>query len=335
MGDVIHALPAVAALRDAMPDAHLGWLIEQRWSELLCAKGFQINGPRAPHRPLIDQVHCIDTKRWRKSLFAGETRRDFRSAVAALRRADYDTAVDFQGLIRSAVFARLSGAKGRFGFQQPRESAARWFYTDSVVAQGAHVIEQNCSLAENIVQLPSQIPNVPLPIDENAEHRVSQELTARGMNRFAILNPGAGWGAKQWSPKRYGEVAARLGLPSLINFGPGEESLALAVETASRGAAQRISLSLGELISLTRRASLFIGGDTGPMHLASGLKIPVVAIFGPTGPARNGPFGNRNVVIRSPASATNYSHSATSDSGMLQIGVDEVVRASQDLMGAA
>jgi heptosyltransferase-1 len=152
---------------------------------------------------------------------------------------------------------------------------------------------------------------------------------------FAILNPGAGWGAKRWPAERYGQVAKELakdGLCSLINYGPGEEELAVDVETASGGAAQRISCTISELIALTRRARLLIGGDTGPMHLAAALKIPVVAIFGPTNPARNGPFGTRSIVLRSASSLTDHTRRREPEQGLLEITVDEVVAASRKLL---
>jgi heptosyltransferase-1 len=152
-----------------------------------------------------------------------------------------------------------------------------------------------------------------------------------------LLNPGAGWGAKQWPAERYGYVAKQLsasGMNCLVNFGPKEEELAKQVEHESSGTAQTVQCSITELIALTRRASLFIGGDTGPMHLAASLNVPVVAIFGPTDPARNGPFGVRNVVLRNDASATSYSHKKESDEGLMQISAEEVLNAAKQLLGS-
>jgi heptosyltransferase I len=151
-----------------------------------------------------------------------------------------------------------------------------------------------------------------------------------------LLNPGAGWGAKQWPAELYGEVAAQLaedGLKVLINFGPGEEDLARVVENSSGGAAETFTGSLTQLIALTRRARLFIGGDTGPMHLAAALRVPVVAIFGPTDPARNGPFATRRIVLRSPASTTSYSHTFQPDESLLEITAAQVVAAARQLLG--
>ncbi len=180
--------------------------------------------------------------------------------------------------------------------------------------------------------MPAQL-HVEFPVDSDAEHKAAG-LTAN-LGDFAILNPGAGWGAKQWPIARYGIVARELaqdGIRSLVNYGPGEEELASGVEAASEGAAQKVSCSITELISITRRASLFIGGDTGPMHLAAALKIPVVAIFGPTNPVRNGPFGTRSIVLRSAISMTDHSRHQAPEQGLLEITPEEVVAAARKLL---
>ena len=180
-----------------------------------------------------------------------------------------------------------------------------------------------------------KILRVELPHDPAAEARIDARLSEQGISDFAILNPGAGWGAKRWPAERYGEVAAKLasdGVRSIVNYGPGEESLAREAEAASAGAARGIKCSITELIALTRRSRLFVGGDTGPMHLAAALGIPVVAIFGPTDPARNGPYGTRSVVLRSPASSTSHARRSQPDEGMLGIGISAVVAAVRELL---
>jgi heptosyltransferase-1 len=180
-----------------------------------------------------------------------------------------------------------------------------------------------------------EVVKVEFPRDDAIEKQYEARL--RQSRDFALVNPGAGWGAKRWPAERYGEVARRLaedGLKSLINFGPGEEPLMKAVESASAGTAKGVAGSLTELIALTRHASIFIGGDTGPMHLASALGVPVVAIFGPTNPARNGPFGTRSIVLRSLISPTTHSRSAQPDPGMMEISADEVLAAARKLLGS-
>ena len=345
MGDIIHTLPAAAALRQAFPHATLGWLVEERWAELLCTLRYPRSGRRSSQRPLVDRVHSVNTAEWRHAPFSFNTWQQMAAGLSELRGIRYGAAIDFQGAIRSALLARWSGAHVVYGSAQPRENAASMFYTRKVLlnTNGTHVIEQALELTGAVIStasfLPKALPTpvaealVEFPVDPDAENRIAG-LTADG-NGFAILNPGAGWGAKRWPAERYGQVAKELakdGLCLLVNYGPGEEHLAVAVEAASEGSARKISCSVSELIALTRRARLFIGGDTGPMHLASALKIPVVAVFGPTNPARNGPFGTRSAVLRNASSVTDHTRRREPEQGLLEITVAEVVGAARKLL---
>jgi heptosyltransferase I len=335
MGDIIHTLPAAQALRDVFPNATIGWLIEERWAELLCTPGTSLRGPRSPQRPLVDWVHTVDLRGWRNSLLSLHTAERIARAWNDVRSSRYDVALDLQGAIRSAVLARWSGAPVIFGAAQPRETPASLFYTRPVIVRETHVVEQNLSIVESFVERKLSVPSVDLPCDDAAESRVTQRLREASIRDFAILNPGAGWGAKRWPAERYGLVARALaaeGLQSIVNHGPGEESLAREVGTASGGAARAFQCSISELIALTRRASLFIGGDTGPMHLAAALKTPVVAIFGPTDPARNGPYGTRSIVLRNPESSTSHARVSQPDQAMLEITVDAVANAAGALL---
>jgi heptosyltransferase-1 len=335
MGDVIHTLPAAQALRQAYPHAMIGWLIEERWAELLCAPGAARRGARSAQRPLVDWVHTVDLKGWRKSLFSIHGLEPIARVWNDVRAANYQIAIDLQGAIRSAVLARWSGAPVVYGAREPRESAAALWYTRQATARGKHVIEQGLSVVQSLVGEKLTVPGVEFPRDAGAEERIERKLREAEIGKFAILNPGAGWGAKQWPAERYGEVARALagcGVQSVVNYGPGEEDLARAAEAASEGATRAFQCSISELIALTRQAKLFIGGDTGPLHLAAALKVPVVAIFGPTDPARNGPYGTRSVVLRNPASATTHARNSRSDEAMLAIGVDAVVDAARSLL---
>ncbi len=337
MGDIIHTLPAVAALREAFPHATLGWLVEERWAELLCTLRYPRSGHRSAERPLLDRVHTVNTAEWRRSLFSVNTWQQIAAGLSELRGIGYEAAVDFQGAVRSALLARWSGAAVVYGDAQPRENAASMWYTRPVLARGVHVIEQAMSLAESVAQralsLSLPCPRAEFPTDPDADNRIAALVS--DAPDFAILNPGAGWGAKQWPAERYGLAArelANLGVRSLVNYGPGEEELAAAVESASEGVARRISCSISELIALSRRARLFIGGDTGPMHLAAALGVPVVAIFGPTDPERNGPFGTRSIVLRSPSSLTSHARRSDPESGLLEIATADVVVAARQLL---
>lgn len=338
MGDVIHTLPAAAALRQAFPHATLGWLIEERWAELLCTLRYPRSGRRSAQRPLVDRVHAVNTAEWRRALFSFNTWQQMAVGLSQLRGVQYDAVIDFQGAVRSALLARWSGAPVVYGSAQPRENAASMFYTRKILTNGTHVVEQALALAGAVIPttgIPTAMvqPQVQFPVDPDAESKIASLTT--DVQGFMILNPGAGWGAKRWPSERYGEVAKELaseGICSLVNYGPGEEELAVAVEAASEGAARKISCSISELIALSRRARLLIGGDTGPMHLAAALKIPVVAIFGPTNPARNGPFGTRSIVLRSASSMTDHTRHREPEQGLLEITAGEVIAAARKLL---
>jgi heptosyltransferase I len=337
MGDVIHTLPAAAALREALPEATIGWVIEERWSELLCARGYPLDGPLSEGKPLLNRVHSVRTKQWRRRPLAPATWADLRSSLGELRKARYDAAIDFQGAIRSAVLARWSGAREIVGFAAPRETPARWFYKRRVRTHAAHVIEQNLALAAAFTGT-AELPRAILPRDPAAEAWCDRYFEETKPKPLVLLNPGAGWGAKQWPAERYGAAARGLvrdGYTTVVNYGPGEEELAQAVVNGSDGAAQPVHCSLGELIALTRRASLFVGGDTGPLHLAAALQVPVVAIFGPTDPARNGPWGTRSIVLRSTASITSHSRRAEAEPGLLRITADQALAAARVLLSGS
>ena len=335
MGDVIHTLPAAQALREAFPQAHIGWLIEERWAELLCAAGSPRRGRRSARRPLVDEVHTVSLKSWGRSLLSPSTLQRAATVWNDVRDAHYDVAVDLQGAVRSAMLARWSGARVVYGAAEPRESPASLWYTRRVVTRGRHVIEQNLSVAEAVIGERVKVGAAEFPRDSLAEARVERRLAELGMFNFAILNPGAGWGAKRWPAERYGEVARRLadcGMRAILNYGPGERELVRTAEAASGGTAEAMNCTLTELIALTRRARLFIGGDTGPLHLAAALRVPVVGIYGPTDPARNGPYETRNVVLRSVESVTSHARRADADEGMLGIGSEAVVEAARELL---
>jgi len=338
MGDVIHALPAAGALRKAYPAAIFGWLVEERWAELLCTLRTPRSGPRSQGRPLVDRLHVVNTKAWRSAVLSDQTWREVLFGLSDLRAMRYSVAVDLQGAARSALLARWSGATVIAGARMPRENIATMWYTRQVLTSGTHVVQQNLSLAGAVVRRPLAAERAMFPCDPAAESDLDERLKAKNIAEFAILNPGAGWGAKRWPAARYGEVAkelGELGLQSVINFGPGEEQLAEEAHRASGGTAQVFLCSLTELMALTRRSKLFVGGDTGPMHLAAALGIPVVALFGPTNPARNGPYGTASIVLRSASSSTSHSRRAQPDEGLLEITPKQVASAAMQLLRRA
>lgn len=344
MGDILHALPAVTGIRAALPNATLGWLVEERWSELLTAQGRKASPSTiSPKKPLVNHVHTIDTRRWRRHFFRASATAEILGAVKRVRKMNYDVALDFQGAIKSALLAKLSGSGNIAGFINPREPAARFFYGQRFSRNGEHVIEQNHAMAALALktylgesELKLSAPQ--LPHDPMAESWTDSEIARLGIASFAIMNPGAGWGAKQWPPERFGEVARALAshnIKTLVNAAPGEEELGRAVLAASGGNAFELRCTIGQLIAITRRARIFIGGDTGPLHLASALGIPVVGLYGPTDPARTGPFGARAIALRHPESETTFSHHSETEAGLLKITADEVISAARHLLGGS
>jgi heptosyltransferase-1 len=336
MGDIIHAMPAIAALRRAKPDVKVGWLIEERWAELLCSRAAEYAMPRSQFKPLADWVHIANFKTWRRGLFAKQTWREMGTLRRQVRDMRYELALDLQGAIRSALAAKAAGAKTRVGSSQPREGPASMFYTRQVDPRGAHVVDQGLAIVSAIASQELQYEAPCFPLDPTAEDRADRFYGALDNKPLAILNPGAGWGAKCWPTESFGVVARALterGMTVVVNHGPGEEALADAVREASGNAARPVKCSITELIALTRRASLFVGGDTGPMHLAAALRVPVVALFGPTRPDRNGPYGTRSVVLRNPESIDNTTHTDRPDEGLVSIDPQAVIDAADRLRG--
>ncbi len=233
------------------------------------------------------------------------------------------------------MLARLSKSPVVYGAMQPRENAASMFYTRQVMSGGLMWWNRIWQSPRPWLGSRWKFRQCELPRDQGAEKQCDDWLRGKGLTDFALLNPGAGWGAKQWPAERYGLVAQQLaadGLKSLVNFGPGEEKLAEAAEVASAGTAEAVGCTLTELIALTRRARLFIGGDTGPMHLAAALGIPVVAIFGPTDPARERPDWGPQRRSAKLFESHHAQRRAQPDPGLLEISADQVVAAARELL---
>jgi heptosyltransferase I len=335
MGDVLHALPAVTALRQAHPSWVIDWVIEPAWCALLTADCDAANPGVGPAQPVVNRLHLASTKAWRRDPLSRKTRAEIKALRRSLRDCRYDAVLDFQGAVRSAAVAHMTGCRRRIGEAHPREWAARWLFTERVTTHGAHVIEQDMELAATVAG-DDLAPIQPwLPVDAAAETWCDQIIPRSEKAPAVLLNPGAGWGAKRWPVERYAAVAANLaarGTRVFLNAGPGEEPLAEAIRAQSGDAALPCYCSVAQLIALTRHASLVIAGDTGPLHLACALGRPVVGIYGPTDPARNGPFGTRARVLRSPASRRDHSRRAEPEAGLLTITPEAVLQAADELM---
>lgn len=290
IGDVVHALPAAAALKRELRGARVSWVVERSAAAIL------------RHSPVVDRLVEIDTRAWRRRLLDRATQRALLGRLSALRAEPIDVALDMQGLLKSGLVALASRAPRRVGFETKalREPASRVFLTEQVeVDDFGHVIEKNLTLARHIGIDANGPYEFPIDVPEATEREIDSRLPDAP---FAILNPGGGWWTKQWPPERFGELADELyashGLTSLVTFGPGEEDLARRVAEASRGRhARAFETTIVEFVALARRAQVFVGGDTGPLHLAAAVGAPIVGIYGPTSALRNGPFHPKDRTI--------------------------------------
>ena len=337
MGDILHALPAVTALRLAHPTWIIDWVVEPRWRALLAAEGStgRDTGQPAARQPLIDDLHFASTKEWRRKLLAGSTLQEILALRRELRAGDYEAVLDLQGAVRSAVIGRLSGCRRRIGEAEPRERVARRLYTEGIETHGTHVIEQDLELAAAVAGDDLKPVQPRLPTDSAAESWADAFLISTDGRPSVLINPGAGWGAKRWPVERYATVARKLlsqGFRILVNAGPGEEQLAEIITRETAGAATVLAASLERLIAVTRRVALVIAGDTGPLHLACALGRPVVGIYGPTDPSRNGPYGTRFRVLRSPQSRRDHTRHERPEAGLLTIQPEDVLRAAAELL---
>ena len=293
IGDVVHALPALSALRRSMPVAHIAWAIEQGGAAKLLQGCLR-----------LDELIELDLRGWRQSLMNSETQTAIRKAMAGLRNARFDLSLDFQGLLKSAMVARLARVPRRIGFAREalREPASAFMLTERVAVDDSdHVIKKNLKLVEYLGCDISGEYEFPIALSDDDE-RFAEEQVERFGGRFAILNPGGGWPTKLWGAEGFGAIADRLweayAIHSVVTYGPGEEESARSVVERSRSnAAVTLDATLKQFFALARRAKLFVGGDTGPMHIAAAARTPIVAIFGPTESRRNGPFARDDIVV--------------------------------------
>jgi heptosyltransferase I len=322
IGDVVHAMPAVAALKREFPESHVTWVVERSAAAVLRGS------------PCVDALVEIDTRAWRRKLLDRSTQREIVDRLASLRAYDADVAIDFQGLLKSGVVVRASGARRRVGFAtgELREPASRLFLNEQVeVGDRPHVIEKNLSLVRHLGVEGSGAYEFPIAVPEVDTKDVESRLPPEP---FAILNPGGGWPTKLWPAERFGALAdvlfERFGLVSLVTVGPGEEALARRVVASSHsGQATMFPCTLLQFVALARRAALFVGGDTGPLHLAAAAAAPIVGVYGPTDPRRNGPFATRDVVVGRTdlACRENCYRRACSHWECMEISVETVQRA--------
>jgi ADP-heptose:LPS heptosyltransferase len=327
LGDIVHTFPAVAALRESFPNAEIVWITHPRWESLVESSG------------MASEIWPVDSRVLHS---VGQT-------IRRIWRSPWDAAIDYQGLWKSALLPFLGGVQRRIGFSSKtiREFGVPILYTDSVECAAVHIAQQNGELSRRAGARNLTAP-FHLRIAEAHQAEVRSYLQRAGIARYIVLSPGGGWRSKCWPPERFGALARlirnSLGLRCVVNTGPGEDDLAAALRTASGDAEPLFyNAALGPLMALLCNAACIVGGDTGPLHLAIALGTPAVALFGPTDPARNGPyhcghtagstFGD-DIVLRAPDGPTSHKrHDRPADS-ILAIDVDSVFAAVRRRTGA-
>jgi lipopolysaccharide heptosyltransferase I len=324
LGDIVHAIPVAAAIRRAFPSTRIDWLVSGK------------------HREILDLVPVIDRRIVVHDRGDAGGGLSIPRAIGELRRAGYDTAIDLQGLIKSAVIARASGARHVVGFaaRYCREPLARVFYGTAhdpggggIYAQDEkrHVVRINLGILEAVGIRVSQPPEFPLDVTPSAPARRMEELTG---GRYALLNPGAAWPNKRWPPDRLASLAAALrdrhGLMSVVLWGPGERPIAERVEREARGAAVLSpQTTIADVVALARGAAVMVSGDTGPTHIGAAVGTPIVGLYGPTRPERNGPWLPEDVTVsRASMCACHHLRSCRRDTMcLMDVQVDEVLDA--------
>ncbi|HXM90087.1 MAG TPA: glycosyltransferase family 9 protein [Candidatus Dormibacteraeota bacterium] len=331
LGDIVHTFPAVAALRESFPAAEIIWLTHARYKLLVHSSG-------------------LASKTWTTETRAVSS---LMRTIREIRAASFDIAIDYQGLWKSASLPFLGGVKRRIGFslESVREFGVPLLYTDRVHGTGAHVADQNGELSKR-AGAQNAVANFRLDPPPVRPEELSNFLRSDGMKPYVVLSPGGGWRSKCWPPERFGTLCKKifqsLSLRCLINYGPGEADLATKIRAAS-GDADPVLFNgeLGPLMSLLRSAVCVVGGDTGPLHLAVALDTPVVALFGPTDPARNGPYRHKSsappaaqssdrpdIVLRAPNVITTHSRQDRTHPSMLEIQVETVFEALRRIVEA-
>ena len=321
LGDILHTVPAVAALRAAHPKAKIDWVVEKKWAPVLEGS------------PAIDEVIPFE----RRSLWGTA------ECIERLRENRYTCAIDFQGLYKSSLLAALSDAVRRIGFERAwaREGAAAIFYTERVVPSGRHVAELNYSLAERAGASRPPAPEYPLRVPAGGAASIRSRLHDLGIaGEYIVVGPGGSWRAKCWPAERFGEFCrefeTRHGVRVIVIYGPGEKALAEeVVRTAAPVRPLAIGTTIEELMGLLAHAQCLVAVDSGPLHLAAALGTRVVGLYGPTDPARNGPFVPGAVIVHE-ARPEEISYKRRDDysPAMLRITVDDVMAAA-DALGKA
>lgn len=331
LGDVVHCLPVLTALRAALPEATIAWVVEDLFAPLLDG------------HPDLDEVIPLRSRAWRKRALAGDTRRELFRFVRRLRAFRADVAVDLMGNHKAGVIARLSGAGRRIGASKDdrRERSSALWIDEPVPIEGIHAVDRALSTVAPLVPLAGAPPAADFGGDKIPPAAGSDAAGELGDGEpFVLVHPGAGWGNKVYPPERWGAVASglaeRSGIGTRVALSPSkpEREMAARIVAASGGAARTVEAAgLDTLVSLSRRARLVLGGDSGPIHLAHALGAPVLAVMGPTDPARHGPYAAPASALAHPLPCSYcYRRFADTKACLLEIPAAAVLERSIDIL---
>ena len=318
LGDVVHCLPVLTALRRHLPKAKIGWVVEGAMAPVLAG------------HPDLDELLVVRLRAWRKKPFSRQTRSEMAAFRDALDRFAPDVTLDLMGNHKAGFLSALTLCDRRIGPAQRREPSSAFWISEPVEIRGTHAVDRALSLLDAL-----GIP--PEPADFGGEKIFRDEPSNLPEPPFLLIQAGAGWANKRYPPERWGEVARRLrettGLPTLVPIAPGEEGLAAEIEATSGGAVRTMPADLPTLAALLRRARLVMGGDSGPTHLAHALGTPVLMLMGPTDPARHGPYGAPERVLWKllPCSFC-YRRFDETKACLLEIPADLVARKAMELL---
>jgi lipopolysaccharide heptosyltransferase I len=321
-GDVIQSVPVLNALRDHFPEAYISWVVRGRPGELL--QGHQA----------LDELIVLPPNWLRRPW---EWWRLFRR----LRKLAPDVSVDLQCLAKTAVVSCLAGARQRIGFDGPfGRELTRWVNNTRVLPSKTHVVDQYLELLRPL-GISHPVVRFDLPDYAAETAMIATFLRQHGLEEknFVVLNPGASWASKRWPPERYAQVARHLqqtqGLRSLVVWA-GQEEKAWAEEIVHKAASQAVlapPTNLRELAAILRRARLFVGSDTGPLHLAAAVDTPCVGLFGPMPAERCGPYGVDHIALqKAPPRGSHGMRRTASNETMCVITVDDVTDACDTVL---
>jgi lipopolysaccharide heptosyltransferase I len=282
LGDIVHALPVLYSIKSSFPSAEIHWVVAAGFQEFL------------QDHPLITRIWPINKNLWKRFNRIFHTIEEFRTLSQLWVQESFDLVIDLQGLFRSGLMAWLSGAPVRIGFHEAREGGSL-FYTHSVKGgRDIHAVTRYLKIAACLGADTSQVtfPLAPLPSSLPSSLSIDRP--------YAVIAPAAAGEAKRWPAERFGELARHLPLNSVVVSSGADAKIAQTVVEASRGKAFCFAgkTSIKELATIIRGAKFVVCNDSGPMHIAAALNVPVFAIFGPTSPIRTGPYGEIHTVIR-------------------------------------